>query len=44
MKTTGGNTDYDARISVLGAYKSSSGQGALSLNCASCSIVAPSNF
>jgi len=38
MKTTSGNCDYDMRIGVTGRISSTSGQGALSFNCASCSI------
>jgi len=38
MKTIGGNGDYDMRIGVTGGTSTTSGQGALSFNCASCSI------
>ena len=41
MKTTGGNSDFDSRIGVTGGSSSSSGQGSLSFNCASCSIGSP---
>ena len=38
MKTTGGNSDYDTRIGVSGGSSTTSGQGSLSFNCASCTI------
>jgi len=41
MKTTGGNSDYDARIGVSGGSSSTSGQGVLTFNSLSCTINSP---
>jgi hypothetical protein len=41
LKTYGGNSDYDARMLVTGGSSTTTGQGALELNAASCSINSP---
>ena len=38
IKTTGGNSDFDVRLGCSGGLSTSSGQGVLSLNCASATV------